>query len=195
MLLLLYLLLIGRGMVIAANASTLFARLIAGAVTLMFFTYAFVNMGMVSGVLPVVGVPLPLMSYGGTALVRCSGPRDPDERPGAPEARQHLTAPERGARAVRDAAAPNRGYADSRTACRQPARRPAGRLLPADVGLDHLQRGLRWGGRTTPLAVSDVELPPCEQSALEMVQAHIRRQQPPGRSTGGLTAPRFAESA
>jgi rod shape determining protein RodA len=68
-LLLLYLLLIGRGAVIAANASTLFARLIAGAVTLMFFTYAFVNMGMVSGVLPVVGVPLPFMSYGGTALV------------------------------------------------------------------------------------------------------------------------------
>ena len=69
LLLFLYLLLIGRGMVIAANASTLFSRLIAGAVTLMFFTYAFVNMGMVSGVLPVVGVPLPLVSYGGTAMV------------------------------------------------------------------------------------------------------------------------------
>ncbi len=68
-LLLLYLLLIGRGMVIAANASTLFSRLMAGAVTLMFFTYAFVNMGMVSGLLPVVGVPLPLVSFGGTALV------------------------------------------------------------------------------------------------------------------------------
>jgi len=68
-LLFLYLLLIGRGMMITANASTLFARLIAGAVTLMFFTYAFVNMGMVSGVLPVVGVPLPLVSYGGTALI------------------------------------------------------------------------------------------------------------------------------
>ncbi len=68
-LLFLYLLLIGRGMVIASNASTLFARLLAGAVTLMFFTYAFVNMGMVSGILPVVGVPLPLVSYGGTALV------------------------------------------------------------------------------------------------------------------------------
>ncbi len=68
-LLALYLLLIGRGMMITANASTLFARLIAGAVTLMFFTYAFVNMGMVSGVLPVVGVPLPLVSYGGTALI------------------------------------------------------------------------------------------------------------------------------
>jgi rod shape determining protein RodA len=68
-LLVLYLLLIGRGMMITANASTMFARLVAGAVTLMFFTYAFVNMGMVSGVLPVVGVPLPLVSYGGTALI------------------------------------------------------------------------------------------------------------------------------
>ncbi len=68
-LLLLYLLLIGRGMMIAANASTLFGRLMAGTVTLMYFTYAFVNMGMVSGILPVVGVPLPLVSYGGTAMV------------------------------------------------------------------------------------------------------------------------------
>jgi rod shape determining protein RodA len=69
LLLFLYILLIGRAMVITANASTLFSRLLAGAVTLMFFTYVFVNMGMVSGVLPVVGVPLPLVSYGGTALV------------------------------------------------------------------------------------------------------------------------------
>jgi rod shape determining protein RodA len=68
-LLLLYILLIGRAMVITANASTVFTRLLAGSITLMFFTYAFVNMGMVSGVLPVVGVPLPLVSYGGTALV------------------------------------------------------------------------------------------------------------------------------
>ena len=68
-LLLLYLLLIGRAMVITANASTLFARLLSGAITLMFFTYAFVNMAMVSGLLPVVGVPLPLVSYGGTALI------------------------------------------------------------------------------------------------------------------------------
>jgi rod shape determining protein RodA len=68
-LLVLYLLLIGRGMMITASASTMFARLMAGTVTLMFFTYAFVNMGMVSGVLPVVGVPLPLISYGGTALI------------------------------------------------------------------------------------------------------------------------------
>jgi rod shape determining protein RodA len=68
-LLVLYLLLIGRGIMITANASTMFARLMAGAVTLMFFTSAFVNMAMVSGVLPVVGVPLPLVSYGGTALI------------------------------------------------------------------------------------------------------------------------------
>jgi rod shape determining protein RodA len=68
-LLILYALLIGRGLMIAANAATLFSRLLAGAVTMIFFTYAFVNMGMVSGILPVVGVPLPLVSYGGTALV------------------------------------------------------------------------------------------------------------------------------
>ncbi|GAA0831506.1 MAG: rod shape-determining protein RodA [Cupriavidus sp.] len=69
MLLVLYLLLIFRGLYIAANAPTLFSRLLAGSITLIFFTYAFVNMGMVSGILPVVGVPLPLLSYGGTALV------------------------------------------------------------------------------------------------------------------------------
>ncbi|MBK4736396.1 rod shape-determining protein RodA [Noviherbaspirillum pedocola] len=68
-LLVLFLLLIGRGMIIAANAPTFFSRLLAGAITLIFFTYAFVNMGMVSGILPVVGVPLPFISYGGTALV------------------------------------------------------------------------------------------------------------------------------
>jgi rod shape determining protein RodA len=68
-LLVLYLLLIGRGLFISANAPTLFSRLLAGALTMMFFTYAFVNMGMVSGILPVVGVPLPFMSYGGTAFV------------------------------------------------------------------------------------------------------------------------------
>ena len=65
----LFLFVIGRGMFITYNASTLFTRLIAGAVTLTFFTYVAVNMGMVSGVLPVVGVPLPLVSYGGTSLV------------------------------------------------------------------------------------------------------------------------------
>ena len=68
-LLTLYALLILRGLMIAANASTLFSRLLAGSITLSFFTYAFINMGMVSGILPVVGVPLPFMSYGGTALV------------------------------------------------------------------------------------------------------------------------------
>jgi rod shape determining protein RodA len=68
-LLLLFLLVIARGMMITANAPTLFTRLLAGAITLTFFTYAFVNMGMVSGILPVVGVPLPLISYGGTSLV------------------------------------------------------------------------------------------------------------------------------
>jgi rod shape determining protein RodA len=68
-LLILYILLIGRALVITMNASTLFARLVSGAITLMFFTYAFVNMAMVSGLLPIVGVPLPLVSFGGTALV------------------------------------------------------------------------------------------------------------------------------
>ena len=61
--------LIFRGLWIAAEAPTVFTRLMAGAVTLSFFTYAFVNMGMVSGMLPVVGVPLPFISYGGTAMV------------------------------------------------------------------------------------------------------------------------------
>jgi rod shape determining protein RodA len=65
----LYLLLIGRGLMIASNAPNLFTRLLAGAITMIFFTYAFVNMSMVSGILPVVGVPLPFMSYGGTAFV------------------------------------------------------------------------------------------------------------------------------
>jgi rod shape determining protein RodA len=68
-LLTLYTLLVARGLMIAANAATVFARLLAGAIALMYFTYAFVNMGMVSGILPVVGVPLPFLSYGGTALL------------------------------------------------------------------------------------------------------------------------------
>jgi len=58
-----------RGMAIALEAPTLFSRLLAGSITLIFFTYAVVNMGMVSGILPVVGVPLPFISYGGTAMV------------------------------------------------------------------------------------------------------------------------------
>ncbi len=65
----LYIALIARGFVIAMAAPTLAGRLLAGAVSMIFFTYAFVNMGMVSGILPVVGVPLPFVSYGGTALV------------------------------------------------------------------------------------------------------------------------------
>jgi rod shape determining protein RodA len=68
-LMVLYLLLIGRGLMIAGNAPNFFTRLLAGAITMIYFTYAFVNMGMVSGILPVVGVPLPFMSYGGTALL------------------------------------------------------------------------------------------------------------------------------
>jgi rod shape determining protein RodA len=61
--------LIVRGLTIAIEAPTLFARLLAGSITLNFFVYGFVNMGMVSGILPVVGVPLPFISYGGTAMV------------------------------------------------------------------------------------------------------------------------------
>ncbi len=68
-LLFVYLLLIGRGLMIAAQAANLFGRLLAGSITMIFFTYAFVNMGMVAGILPVVGVPLPFMSYGGTAFI------------------------------------------------------------------------------------------------------------------------------
>lgn len=69
LLLLLYLLLIARGLVITAQAQTLFGKLLAGALTMTFFVYVFVNIGMVSGLLPVVGVPLPFISYGGTHLV------------------------------------------------------------------------------------------------------------------------------
>ncbi|NBF03259.1 rod shape-determining protein RodA [Pseudomonas sp. Fl5BN2] len=68
-LLLIYLLLIGRGLVITAQAQTLFGKLLAGSLTMTFFVYVFVNIGMVSGLLPVVGVPLPFISYGGTSLV------------------------------------------------------------------------------------------------------------------------------
>ena len=64
-----FIFLIIRGLNIALDGPTLFSRLLAGSVTLIFFTYAFVNMAMVSGILPVVGVPLPFISYGGTAMV------------------------------------------------------------------------------------------------------------------------------
>ncbi|MBE7376826.1 rod shape-determining protein RodA [Pseudomonas lopnurensis] len=69
LLLLVYLLLITRGLVITVQAQTLFGKLLAGALTMTFFVYVFVNIGMVSGLLPVVGVPLPFISYGGTSLV------------------------------------------------------------------------------------------------------------------------------
>jgi len=69
LLLVLYLLIILRGIIIANSAQDSFGRLLAGSVTLTFFVYVFVNIGMVSGLLPVVGVPLPLVSYGGTSIV------------------------------------------------------------------------------------------------------------------------------
>lgn len=67
-----YMFIMWRGFIITANASTYFTRLMAGSITLTFFTYAFVNMGMVTGILPVVGVPLPLVSYGGTSMLTLS---------------------------------------------------------------------------------------------------------------------------
>lgn len=69
MLILAYLFVIGRGLFIAAEAQDTFTRLLAGSISLTFFVYVFVNMGMVTGLLPVVGVPLPLISYGGTSMV------------------------------------------------------------------------------------------------------------------------------
>ena len=69
LLLTVYLLILARGLVITVNAQTLFGKLLAGGLTMIFFVYVFVNIGMVSGLLPVVGVPLPLMSYGGTSVV------------------------------------------------------------------------------------------------------------------------------
>lgn len=65
----LYLFVISRSFIITTHASTYFTRLMAGSITLTFCTYIFVNIGMVSGILPVVGVPLPLISYGGTSMV------------------------------------------------------------------------------------------------------------------------------
>jgi len=69
MMLVLYSLLLARGLTIAVRARSQFGRLLAGALTMVFFIYVFVNIGMVTGILPVVGVPLPFMSYGGTALL------------------------------------------------------------------------------------------------------------------------------
>src|SRR5262249_50004629 len=68
-LLLLYLYIIIRGLYISAEAQTTFSRLLAGSLIMAFFVYVFVNIGMVTGILPVVGIPLPLVSYGGTSLV------------------------------------------------------------------------------------------------------------------------------
>jgi rod shape determining protein RodA len=68
-LLALYFLIIARGLYIAVKAQDSYSRLLAGSLSLTFFVYVFVNMGMVSGLLPVVGVPLPLISYGGTSMV------------------------------------------------------------------------------------------------------------------------------
>ena len=68
-LLILYLLLIGRGVILAVQAQDTFGRLLSGSITFTFFVYVFVNMGMVSGILPVVGVPLPFVSYGGTSVI------------------------------------------------------------------------------------------------------------------------------
>jgi rod shape determining protein RodA len=73
LLLVLYLALVGRGLYIAAQAQDTFSRLLAGALSLTFFVYVFVNAGMVSGLLPVVGVPLPLVSAGGTSMVTLLG--------------------------------------------------------------------------------------------------------------------------
>jgi rod shape determining protein RodA len=73
MLLVLYLVLIGRGLYIASQAQDTFTRLLAGSLSLTFFVYVFVNAGMVSGLLPVVGVPLPLVSAGGTSMVTLMG--------------------------------------------------------------------------------------------------------------------------
>jgi rod shape determining protein RodA len=69
MLLVLFSIIIIRGFVIASQAKSTFSRLLAGSISMTFFTYCFVNMGMVSGILPVVGVPLPLISYGGTSML------------------------------------------------------------------------------------------------------------------------------
>jgi rod shape determining protein RodA len=68
-LLILYLLIAGRGVMISIQAQDTFGRLLAGSITFTFFIYVFVNIGMVSGIVPVVGVPLPLVSYGGTSII------------------------------------------------------------------------------------------------------------------------------
>lgn len=69
LLLAIYFFIIARGLILAIRAQNAYSKLLAGSITLTFFVYVFVNMGMVSGLLPVVGVPLPLVSYGGTSMV------------------------------------------------------------------------------------------------------------------------------
>lgn len=69
LLIILYLLITARGLFIAGQAQNSFARLFAGSIAITFLVYVFVNVGMVTGLLPVVGVPLPLVSYGGTSMV------------------------------------------------------------------------------------------------------------------------------
>ena len=64
-----YLVIVSRGLYIGTSSPDTFSRLLAGSLTLTFFVYVFINIGMVSGILPVVGVPLPLVSYGGTSMV------------------------------------------------------------------------------------------------------------------------------
>lgn len=68
-LLILYILLVGRGVILSVQAQDTFGRLLSGSITFTFFVYVFVNIGMVSGILPVVGVPLPLVSFGGTSIL------------------------------------------------------------------------------------------------------------------------------
>jgi rod shape determining protein RodA len=65
----LYLAIVARALYLSVGAQNTYARLVCGSFALTFFVYVFVNTGMVSGILPVVGVPLPLISYGGTAMV------------------------------------------------------------------------------------------------------------------------------
>jgi 3-oxoacyl-[acyl-carrier-protein] synthase-3 len=68
-------------------------------------------------------------------------------------------------------------------------------LMPAfGGGLTWCSHLVRWGERTTPVDVTDIDLPPCEQSALDMVRAFIARKVPVGRSAAGLAAPKFADS-
>ena len=88
-LLLLYLFIVSRAVFLATQASDTFARLLGSSVALTFFVYVFINAGMVSGLLPVVGVPLPLISYGGTSVVTLlAGLRYSDGPVFAPETRQ-----------------------------------------------------------------------------------------------------------